>query len=187
MHAVQHFLTARVPATLLIAVITPEVVHVPHPSLQPTHAHNQFVFIYLFNLHIGIGLLALPKAFSEAGMVLGSILLIILAFVGYMTATYMIEAMAAANAYVKLEQREKKESSENESSSDAQKVNQVHVGFTLLTSDVLYSPTHPMVPGKVNPPPDGIRGRMLLGGCSEATSADCCSFGLNPPDFRASC
>ena len=122
-----NFWTARVPATLLIAVITPEVVHVPHPSLQPTHAHNQFVFIYLFNLHIGIGLLALPKAFSEAGMVLGSILLIILAFVGYMTATYMIEAMAAANAYVKLEQREKKESSENESSSDAQKVNQVHV------------------------------------------------------------
>ena len=110
------------------------------PSLPPTHTHYLFNLhigisqsvclvncIYLFNLHIGIGLLALPKAFSEAGMVLGSILLIILAFVGYMTATYMIEAMAAANAYVKLEQREKKESSENESSSDAQKVNQVHV------------------------------------------------------------
>ena len=161
MHAVldsSNFLTARVPATLLIAVITPETVHVLHPSLQPTHTHNQFVFIYLFNLHIGIGLLALPKAFSEAGMALGSILLIILAFAGYMTATYMIEAMAAANAYVKLEQREKKESSENESSSDPQKVNQVHAGFTF---HILYSPTHPMVPGKVNPPPDQIRARML--------------------------
>ena len=96
--------------------------------IPPTHArgHNQFVFIYLFNLHIGIGLLALPKAFSEGGVVLGSILIIILAFVSYMTATYMIEAMAAANAYVKLEQREKKDSSEKEGSSDEQKVTQVH-------------------------------------------------------------
>ena len=94
--------------------------------LPPTHAHghNQFVFIYLFNLHIGIGLLALPKAFSEGGMALGSILLIILAFVGYMTATYMIEAMAAANAYVKLEQR-KKRSAENTRPNDIQKINQV--------------------------------------------------------------
>ena len=91
-------------------------------------------------------------------MALGSILLIILAFAGYMTATYMIEAMAAANAYVKLEQRAKKESSENESSSDPQKVNQVHVEFTF---HILYSPTHPMVPGKVNPSPDQIRARML--------------------------
>ena len=35
MHAVldsSNFLTARVPATLLIALITPEVVHVPPPS-----------------------------------------------------------------------------------------------------------------------------------------------------------
>ena len=46
MHAVQQFLTARVPATLLIAVITPEVVHVPPPS-NLTHTRSQSVCLYL--------------------------------------------------------------------------------------------------------------------------------------------
>ena len=121
--------------------------------LPPTHVHghNQFVFIYLFNLHIGIGLLALPKAFSEGGMALGSILLIILAFVGYMTATYMIEAMDAANAYVKLEQKEKKHSSEKEGSSDEQKINQVHVE---ITPNKWYSPTHYNSWKQNTPPPN---------------------------------
>ena len=73
-------------------------------SLSPityTHAFNQFGFVYIFNLIIGVGALALPKAFSDAGLVLGTILLVLLCFVSYMTTTYTIEAMAAANAYEK--------------------------------------------------------------------------------------
>lgn len=94
------------------------------PLQQHTHAFNQFAFVYIFNLIIGVGALALPKAFSNAGLVLGTILLILLCFVSYMTTTYMIEAMAAANAYVKLEQR-KKRSAENTRPNDIQKINQV--------------------------------------------------------------
>ena len=94
------------------------------PLQQHTHAFNQFAFVYIFNLIIGVGALALPKSFSNAGLVLGTILLILLCFVSYMTTTYMIEAMAAANAYVKLEQR-KKRSAENTRPNDIQKINQV--------------------------------------------------------------
>ena len=66
----------------------------------------QFAFIYVFNLIIGVGALSLPKAFSEAGLILGTLILFILAFMSFMTATFMIEAMAAANAYAKfLKQR----------------------------------------------------------------------------------
>ena len=89
------------------------------------NTHTQFGFVYIFNLIIGVGALTLPKAFSNAGLVLGTILIFLLCFVSYMTATYMIEAMAAANAYAKLEQKAKKRSSENTCPSDVQKINQV--------------------------------------------------------------
>ena len=66
----------------------------------------QYAFIYIFNLVIGVGALALPKAFSDAGIILGTVLLIVLAFISYMTATFMVEAMAAANAYVRHKKRQ---------------------------------------------------------------------------------
>ena len=56
---------------------------------------------------IGVGALSLPKAFSQAGVVLGVLLLIILASASYVTATYMVEAMAIANAYVRYKSRTK--------------------------------------------------------------------------------
>lgn len=92
----------------------------------------QFGFVYIFNLIIGVGALTLPKAFSNAGLALGTILIFLLCFVSYMTATYMIEAMAAANAYAKLEQRAKKRSSENTCPSDVQKINQVQREIKLV-------------------------------------------------------
>ena len=64
-----------------------------------THTHTQFAFVYIFNLVVGVGALALPRAFSEAGLILGALLLFVLAFVSYVAATYMVEAMATANAY----------------------------------------------------------------------------------------
>lgn len=67
----------------------------------------QFAFVYVFNLIIGVGALSLPKAFSDAGIILGSILLIVLAFMSYITATLMIEVMATANAYTKHKKRKK--------------------------------------------------------------------------------
>lgn len=53
--------------------------------------------IYIFNIIVGTGALALPKAFKDGGYILSSILLLILAFFSYITATFMIEAMALAN------------------------------------------------------------------------------------------
>lgn len=55
---------------------------------------------------IGVGALSLPLSFSEAGIILGTILLVVLAFMSYMTATFMVEAMAAANAYVRHKARQ---------------------------------------------------------------------------------
>ncbi len=58
----------------------------------------QFAFIYIFNLIVGVGALALPIAFSQAGLIIGTILMVILCSLAYMTATYVIEAMSVANA-----------------------------------------------------------------------------------------
>ena len=66
---------------------------VPFPPVSP-----QFAFIYIFNLIVGVGALALPIAFSQAGLIIGTILMVILCSLAYMTATYVIEAMSVANA-----------------------------------------------------------------------------------------
>lgn len=55
-------------------------------------------FVFIFNLIVGTGALTLPSAFSHAGWVLGSVLIVVLAFASYMTVTFVIETMACANA-----------------------------------------------------------------------------------------
>ncbi|EDQ85587.1 uncharacterized protein MONBRDRAFT_34179 [Monosiga brevicollis MX1] len=57
--------------------------------------------VYVFNLIVGAGALAMPKAFGESGYLGGSILIAILAFTSYVTVTYMIEAMAMANCLMR--------------------------------------------------------------------------------------
>ena len=57
--------------------------------------------IYIFNLIVGTGALTLPAAFKDAGYVLATILLVLLAFMSYLTATFVIESMAAANALLR--------------------------------------------------------------------------------------
>ena len=47
---------------------------------------------------MGTGALTLPAAFRGAGWGLSSALIVMLSFMSYLTATFMIEAMAAANA-----------------------------------------------------------------------------------------
>lgn len=54
--------------------------------------------IYLFNLIVGTGALTLPAAFHNAGWILSTVILILLAFMSYLTATFVVESMAAANA-----------------------------------------------------------------------------------------
>jgi len=56
--------------------------------------------IYIFNLIVGTGALTLPAAFHDAGWLLSSCIIILLAFMSYLTATFVIESMASANAMI---------------------------------------------------------------------------------------
>ncbi|XP_003382868.1 PREDICTED: transmembrane protein 104-like isoform X1 [Amphimedon queenslandica] len=62
-------------------------------------------FVYIFNLLIGAGALALPKTFSDTGIALGTVFITLLCTLSYITACYVIEAMAAANAYERIMER----------------------------------------------------------------------------------
>jgi amino acid permease len=57
--------------------------------------------LYVFNLIVGTGALALPKAFQTAGYVLGTLLLLVSAFMSYICATFIIETMSVSNAILK--------------------------------------------------------------------------------------
>jgi len=55
-------------------------------------------FIYIFNIIVGTGALTMPKAFENTGILLSSVLLVFLTLMSFITATFMFEAMAIANA-----------------------------------------------------------------------------------------
>ncbi|XP_072743135.1 transmembrane protein 104 homolog isoform X1 [Anoplolepis gracilipes] len=55
---------------------------------------------YIFNLIVGTGALTLPAVFSRAGWALGLSVILILAFISFVTVTFVIETMASANAIV---------------------------------------------------------------------------------------
>ncbi|KAL6423161.1 hypothetical protein ACFW04_010086 [Cataglyphis niger] len=57
-------------------------------------------FVYIFNLIVGTGALTLPAVFSRAGWALGLSVILILAFISFITVTFVIETMASANAIV---------------------------------------------------------------------------------------
>ena len=65
-----------------------------------THYSPVTGLIYIFNLIVGTGALTLPAAFMDAGWFLSSIIIIILAFMSYLTATFVIESMASTNAMI---------------------------------------------------------------------------------------
>lgn len=54
--------------------------------------------IYVFNLIVGTGALTLPAVFQGAGWLLSFFTILMLAFVGFVTVTFIIESMACANA-----------------------------------------------------------------------------------------
>ncbi|XP_039595321.1 transmembrane protein 104-like [Polypterus senegalus] len=62
--------------------------------------------VYMFNLIVGTGALTMPKAFATAGWVVSLVLISVLAFMSYITTTFVIEAMAAANAQLRWKRRE---------------------------------------------------------------------------------
>ncbi|CAI5476365.1 unnamed protein product [Closterium sp. Yama58-4] len=58
----------------------------------------RIAFIYVFNLIVGTGALALPSVLTTGGWVLGTLFLLLVAFTSFVGVTFMIESMAAANA-----------------------------------------------------------------------------------------
>ncbi|KAJ3601356.1 hypothetical protein NHX12_032327 [Muraenolepis orangiensis] len=63
----------------------------------------------MFNLIVGTGALTMPKAFATAGWAVSLSLITFLGFMSYMTTTFVIEAMAAANAQLRWKRREQEE------------------------------------------------------------------------------
>lgn len=57
--------------------------------------------IFIFNLVVGTGALTLPKAMADAGWLLSVVFLAIVAVFAFISATFVIEAQAAANAVLK--------------------------------------------------------------------------------------
>jgi len=60
--------------------------------------------IFIFNLVVGTGALALPNAFEQAGWLLGTLLLLLLALVSLTTAGWVVESMAACNGILAVQQ-----------------------------------------------------------------------------------
>lgn len=60
--------------------------------------HPLLSMCFVFNLIVGTGCSALPKAFSEAGWILGGAVILIIGVMGYASATFVVEAMSNANA-----------------------------------------------------------------------------------------
>lgn len=74
--------------------------------------------VFVFNLIVGTGALTLPSVFSRAGWLLGSLIVSLLAFISYVTLTFLLEAGSCANALVshrRLKQAEEEDADAAES------------------------------------------------------------------------
>ncbi|KAG0589474.1 hypothetical protein KC19_1G022900 [Ceratodon purpureus] len=79
-------------------------------SAESSHGsqYSPFVaFIFLYNLMVGTGCLALPSVLLKGGWVLGTSFVLIVAFLSYVSVTFVLESMATANALIKLKSRDR--------------------------------------------------------------------------------
>uniref|UniRef100_A0A915CZZ7 Amino acid transporter transmembrane domain-containing protein n=1 Tax=Ditylenchus dipsaci TaxID=166011 RepID=A0A915CZZ7_9BILA len=66
------------------------------------HSYSTFIgLLYVFNLIVGTGALALPRAFQTAGYALSVVMLMLSAFASYVSATFIVECLSIANALLK--------------------------------------------------------------------------------------
>lgn len=75
--------------------------------------------VYMFNLIVGTGALTMPKAFATAGWLVSLVLLIFLGFMSFVTTTFVVEAMGAANAQLRWKRMETRQEEEDDDSSSA--------------------------------------------------------------------
>ncbi|RCN32712.1 hypothetical protein ANCCAN_21480 [Ancylostoma caninum] len=67
-------------------------------AVQATSYSPLMGLLYVFNLIVGTGALALPRAFQGAGYILSVVVLSISCVVSYVAATFVVEALAIGNA-----------------------------------------------------------------------------------------
>eukprot|EP00301_Raphidiophrys_heterophryoidea_P021780 c6104_g1_i1.p1 GENE.c6104_g1_i1~~c6104_g1_i1.p1 ORF type:complete len:516 (+),score=90.78 c6104_g1_i1:119-1549(+) len=60
--------------------------------------------VFAFNLIIGVGALALPYSMNQVGWILGGTLIVAVGFLGYISATFVIEAIANTSALKSLQE-----------------------------------------------------------------------------------
>lgn len=75
--------------------------------------------VYMFNLIVGTGALTMPKAFASAGWLVSLFLLVFLGFMSFVTTTFVVEAMAAANAQLRWRKMENHQEEDDDNSSTA--------------------------------------------------------------------
>ncbi|XP_077019870.1 transmembrane protein 104 isoform X1 [Tamandua tetradactyla] len=75
--------------------------------------------VYTFNLIVGTGALTMPKAFAAAGWLVSLVLLVFLGFMSFVTTTFVVEAMAAANAQLRWRRLQNPKEEEDDDSSTA--------------------------------------------------------------------
>ncbi|XP_014262458.2 transmembrane protein 104 homolog [Cimex lectularius] len=61
---------------------------------------SKTALFYIFNLIVGAGSLTLPRAFYDAGWVLSSVLIVVLALFSYITVTFVIESIALCSSII---------------------------------------------------------------------------------------
>ncbi|KAF0972367.1 hypothetical protein FDP41_009270 [Naegleria fowleri] len=72
---------------------------------------KKIAFVYVFNLIVGVGALALPFAFHRAGIVSGVLVLALNAFMAFICVTFVIEAMSSSNFMLKQERQKEEQTS----------------------------------------------------------------------------
>ena len=96
-----------------------------HQSQQTFKSTQSFsagtAAVYIFNLIVGTGALALPAAFAMAGWASATVLLLVLALLSYITASWVVETMAACNAILNIQTRlDSQQISQDEINGDSQ-------------------------------------------------------------------
>uniref|UniRef100_A0A8C9EAG5 Transmembrane protein 104 n=1 Tax=Phocoena sinus TaxID=42100 RepID=A0A8C9EAG5_PHOSS len=87
---------------------------------EPGELYSPYVgLVYMFNLIVGTGALTMPKAFAAAGWLVSLVLLVFLGFMSFVTTTFVVEAMAAANAQLRWKRMETHQEEEDDGSSTA--------------------------------------------------------------------
>ncbi|GMT36048.1 hypothetical protein PFISCL1PPCAC_27345 [Pristionchus fissidentatus] len=88
----------------------------PAGNYDPSLTYSSSVgLLYVFNLIVGTGALALPKAFQSAGWLLSIVLLVISCITSYISATFVVESLSIANAATQKRKRdEENDGDENE-------------------------------------------------------------------------